>query len=141
MANSWTSKFKICLETDGVNGLRPLSELICADPSRVFYKTFTSVAGKNGVGQEVEMGFPVARWTWDWLPQTDIDTLQQFERQNVYIETETENGVTREFRIFVCYLQRLRLGEMNQQVAHDGRDDGLRQRRSVEAEFSQLVTV
>lgn len=137
--SNWMSKFKICLASDGTGALQPLSDLLCADPSRVFYKAFATVAGKNGLGQEVEMGFPVARWSWDWLPQHEIDLLQGYEQQNVYIVTETETGVTREFQRFVCYLQRLRLGEMEQQVAHDGRDDGLRQRRSVEAEFSQLV--
>ena len=135
---SWLSKFRICLQSDGIAAMRPLSDLILAEPNRALYQPFTNIVGKNGIGHNVEAGFPFARWEFDWLPQTDIDVLQGYEARDVFIQTEVQTGVIRQFRVFACYAQRLVLGEINRRVAYDGQD-GLRQRRPVTMEFYGLV--
>lgn len=136
--SDWRSKFQIALQADGLNAMRPLSELIVAEPNRAPYQSYTRSPGKNGLGHNVRMGFPTCRWEWDALPQTDIDVLQQYEMQNVYIRTETEIGVVRQFRYFACYLQPLIYGDINRRVAVEG-NDGLRQKRPVTLEFYGLV--
>lgn len=138
MANDWISKFKICLQSAGVGALRPLSDLIIAEPSRVVYKPFTTVVGKNGVGRNVPMGFPVISWAWDWLPQNDIEQLRQFEEQDVYIETETDSGVSREFKIFAAYAQPFVLGDAERRIARDGAD-AFREKRALTMEFGAPV--
>lgn len=136
--NDWISKFQIALQTVGFNAMRPLSELVLAEPNRAPYQDFTRVVGKNGMGHNLRMGFPTCRWEWDWLPQTDIDVLQGYEAQNVYIRTETDTGAVRRFRYFACYLQPLVLGAIDRRVGVDG-NDGLRQKRPVTLEFYGLV--
>ncbi len=136
---NWLSKFQIALEADGVNGLRPLSDLILADPSRSPYQPFTRNVGKNGRGHNLRMGFPTCAWVWDWLPQTDIDILRGYEAQDVYIRTETDEGATRAFKIFLCYAQPLTLGDIETRIAFAERDDGIRQRRAVTLEFFGLI--
>lgn len=134
----WISKFKLALAADGVNALRPLNELVIADPTTPVFSPFAEIAGRDNLGREIETGLPTARWTWDWLPQTDIDVLQGYEKQYVYVTTVTERGVTREFKTYYAYMQRLRLGDIGTSVAFDGPNDGLRQRRSVEVEFTAM---
>lgn len=135
----WLSKFQLALEADGVNALRPLSELILADPSRAAYQSFTRVVGKNGAGHTLRVGFPTCAWVWDWLPQVDIDILRGYEAQDVLIRTETDEGATRAFKIFACYAQPLIFGDIDARVAFAERDDGIRQRRGVTLEFFGLV--
>lgn len=135
---NWLSKLQLCLQTDGVSALRPLSDLVLADPTLITFQPFSTVIGKNGEGEELEMGFPVIKWQWNWLPQTDIAVLQGYERKRVYVRTETQTGTIRRFKVYAAYLQRLRLGDPIV-AAYDGPPDGVRQKRSVEAEFSQGV--
>lgn len=135
----WKSKFQIALQTDGFNAMRPLSDLIIAEPNTVFFQEYTRILGKNGMGQQLRGGFPIARWEWDWLPQTDIDVLKRYEAQNVYLRTETNAGVVRRFQYFAGYAQFLQLGEIDRRVAHDGPNDGIRQRRAVNWEFNMLA--
>lgn len=138
---SWVSKFMIALASDGAALMRPLSELVVAEPSVTGYRPFTSVAGKNGLGHVLRIGFPVESWQWNWLPQTDIDILRNYEAQNVIIQTETDEGASvRVFKIFSCYCQPLVLGPINRKVAW-GVLDGARQKRPVTMEFAQLVLV
>lgn len=137
---NWISKFKLARAADGVGALQPLSALILAEPNRAPYQQFTRTVGKNGVGANVRVGFPMVSWLWNWLPQTDIQVLQGYEAQDVYIATETDTGVTaRAYRIFACYAQPLVLGDIDRRIAYDGPNDGLRQRRPVSWEFTSLV--
>lgn len=136
---TWTSKFQIALQADGVNALRPLSELILADPNTYQFFEYRSVVGRNGLGVEVPMGFPYALLTWTELPQQDIDILNRYAGQFVIVRAETNEGVTaRAYTVFSGYAQRLQLGAPPRRIAFDGQD-GLRQRRSVSWEWSQLV--
>lgn len=137
--STWLSKFKICLQSDGLNALRPLSELIIAEPNRAPFLEYTRIVGKNGAGHNITDGFPTCRWEWNELPQTDIDVLQGYSAQDVYIQTEVNTGVPRQFRIYACYAQPLIYGDINRRVAYDGANDGLRQRRPVAMEFFGLV--
>lgn len=136
----WISKFQIGLQSDGFSSLKRLSDLIIADPNTVSFLEYTRIVGKNGMGQQLRVGFPIARLGWTWLPQIDIDTLKRYEGQDVYLRTETNEGaLARRFRYFAGYAQFLQLGAIDRRVAHDGPNDGIRQRRAVTWEFNMLI--
>lgn len=140
--NDWLSKFQIAKVADGVDALTPLSDLIVAEPNAYAFQRFRRVVGRNGVGANVRVGFPFAVSTWRWLPQQDIDILQEYEAQELYVRCETDTGVTsRDYQIFRCYAQPLELGETDRNVGFDAPDDGLRQRRPVSWEWSSMVAV
>lgn len=135
----WISKFKICLASAGVNMQRPLSELVIAEPTRAPYKPYAQIFGRNGQGHQLRGGFPTCSWIWDNLPQTDIDVLQGFEAQDVYITTETDTGARRAYLTFACYAQPLLLGDAERRVAYDEPSDGMRQQRPCTMEFFGLI--
>lgn len=139
MRIDWLSKLQLTLQASGVAQLRPLSDLVVADPNTVLFFTHVQVLGRNGNGKELEMGFPSIIWRWDWLPQTDIDILQGYERNLVYVRTETLTGTLRAHVIYQAYMQRLRLGPPRPAAWDHNPSDGFRQKRPVEIEFSQAI--
>lgn len=134
------SKFKIATLAQGVAGLRNLSELVSGDPFPAEFQDYSEVVGTDLNGAPVTAGLPRAKWTWEWLPQFEIDRLLTYcpsDNASVYIRTETMYGTKRKFKIYQATMLKPALGDI--ELSLHGEPALPQHRGPVEIQFVNLV--